>query len=734
MISTQQTVGKRSTNLTRDVRAIRVMLFGIGLLSKENFIKECLDLTISEPIDVLKEIISISPAANASRILEVTEGNVKQPESKIPATLKAIYAFQKEKLGYRFPDGRVDPNGRTLRKLNEYHARSLRSRNMQTTPYSVVVENDRITLKIQSGSQTAQRFFSAAKTRGYIFKNYNYNGAVKLMRKVYAHHGQTYFSPNQLTGTNSDKELIIPNKGVGHLLSLQLSDVIKKTPPTAFNLNFLLGRVDGLPGPRFLTKVIKAKSKNAFLAEDTNTSMKRMEDGKKITPPLTKKSHDDFYNFIRDMVRTRNGLWSDMPGITNVVGFRRVVDQKFKTRYNDSLAVCYREEDELGNFVPRVKIYISSTEPGNRRTDRQVVPQTCIMVPGLHFSRQPAGRTRKALVQERNSGTYTWREGDTTMNFHQGSNNFAYPGSNYSKRNDWLTQYGFDWKVKLGETSSNYDEQKLLNLNATLSEIYLILSRHGGDKRFPPYEYIRRKAKAQLAVNEGLSNGIITVRKGNQRVRINTQKAKEWAVNYWFRRRGDAERDKFTRILIELDVFTKNQVRSWGLMRKEKIVAALTDEHINRIVNRQIQYYSNIRQIDGLPGQSFEKMVAGIYTSIPQAKADLQRIQELFELLKNFPLRNINGLVRSLKTNMAINTLNQREKIYQQTKRDPRTNAPVISGSTVGAYSRGCQIIYDTETFYEFWTDLLHRAQASGQEHWYYTLIDATKWRGIDWM
>ena len=66
------------------------------------------------------------------------------------------------------------------------------------------------------------------------------------------------------------------------------------------------------------------------------------------------------------------------------------------------------------------------------------------------------------------------------------------------------------------------------------------------------------------------------------------------------------------------------------------------------------------------------------------------------------------------------------------TKFDEMKKVNLIANVLVKGYSAGCQVIYDTETFYDFWLKLLKRADQTGQRKWYYTLIDATNWKKTD--
>ena len=60
---------------------------------------------------------------------------------------------------------------------------------------------------------------------------------------------------------------------------------------------------------------------------------------------------------------------------------------------------------------------------------------------------------------------------------------------------------------------------------------------------------------------------------------------------------------------------------------------------------------------------------------------------------------------------------------------DAVDDIPHIEHLTVGRSSEGCQVIYDTEVFYTFWTKLLQRSVVVGQCRWYYTLIETTRFK-----
>jgi hypothetical protein len=177
-----------------------------------------------------------------------------------------------------------------------------------------------------------------------------------------------------------------------------------------------------------------------------------------------------------------------------------------------------------------------------------------------------------------------------------------------------------------------------------------------------------------------------------------------------------------------LGVFDEATISQWESMPKPAIVASLTDDHVRQIVETQCRYLEDIGEIDGKPGQTFFEIIAGIYPSLAAAKQDLLRLDDLLSQLDNFPLKNVADMRTKLKSGLLIKTQRNRQRILDDTKYDPRLKIEVVQHATVGPYSQGCQIIFDTELFYIFWTRLLSRAKSAGQQRWYYTLVDTSGW------
>lgn len=614
--------------------------------------------------------------------------------------------------------------------------------------FELSLDQDAIEIKITANGASSSTKRPLAISRDYILSNYNWNGVIKLMQFVYKKHEEVYEIPTQLKGTKEDDQLIVTDEGIGYVLSLQMLDAVKKNRPTATNLDFILSRADGKPGPGFCSTIIK-KERLAFLNEMFNKAQKDLVTGQKLVPPSGNASPTTFYEYFKKIVTLRNGLWSDQPGVVNLVGLRRVIVKVRSTDagYNDTIAACWIDE----NGIAQCELNIATTEPGNRQSSRQLFPQTMTVVAGYHNLRQPAGRTRNALKEGSNAAINrrvnklndlqpSWCPGDTTMNFHQGGNNFLYPSApgltdfNAKKaRKVWMAKFGLTAKMQKGEPSPKADEETLFKLNLVLSEIYLILSRYGEKGNVAPYKNLSNMVGHLPISRSGIVDGKITVSQQGQTAKvIDVANVKGRTVRIWIDgRRNDATKKKIYEILKHISDYTPTEIKTWKNLSIDQVIALIKDEHIERIIDIQMQYFTKISQgVDGIAGNNFYKMITGIWQKKQDAERDKPRIDELLNELDNLPLNNsIKGV---FKKSLTIRTYTNRTNVRDKTKHIDAKDLDIVANVSVGGYSAGCQVFFDTEIFYIFWTKLLKRAHASGQRRWYYTLIDATNFKKSD--
>lgn len=741
MIRITNSVGQAGQNLKTDLVKIQTALFALKYLEGEDLKKEMLQSLMSSSSSITHRKILSTEIHLLEKIKLLPTGRSKIQDNNLQATIAAIKQFQKKAVGSRRPDGRVDPNGKTLKTINKNLKKIPQPKvvniitdipsSFETTvkigsSNSVEIVGKSIVVKLSHSGATAQKKISIEKSRTYIVNNYNWNGIVKLLHFAAKQNKETYLPPTNLKGLEEDNLLIVPNNAIKNIIKVQLTRQLKKTPPSSRNLNAILKSIDGLPGRGFINNIIK-KKRVEFFNETSNKSFKDIFSNNKITIPWVDDKEDVLYGFFRNIVHIRNGLWSDNQGIVNVIGLRRVLNKMSKTQYNDGIAVCWKTK----NGKKKVELTLATTEPGNRFRYRQLTSQTVTLVAGYHNTRQPAGRTRNAIKQSANAGSLSWCEGDTTMNFHQGGSKFDFPNNDKY----WLTQHGIDGSIQKGFSTNKFSEEQMFELNVLLSKIYLMLSQYGGDKTEAPFQNLKKMAASKPMRIESNQDGIISVVQDGQskKKKINIQEVKKWLVDYWYHKRLLPEnRLKIFTILQDISSLTDSQIKQWKKLSKAQVLTKIDDQMVTNIIKKQIQFFPKLDDIDGKAGPTFYKTIVDIRPSIVNAKTDFPELESRINQLSNFPLTKLSLLQKRLKTGMKINTDNNRANVKKHTRYDDVAKTKVIQNVSVGVWSAGCQVIYDTEKFYNFWTKLLERAQASGQRRWYYTLIDATGWKKTD--
>lgn len=739
-IRIQGSVGKGGKNNAKDVEKIQRALVKLGHLNESDFKNESAGF---------KNSLVSSSVSLEEKIKDLPKGRRSISDLKLINTIQGIQGFQKEIIGSRRPDGRVDAGGNTFRKMvksiSELSNVGTTITPIITTPTTsspnipdsfetgstgtrIEVVNEveqigkNIVIKVSAGGETETKKFSIESSRNFISNYYNWSGIIKLMNFVYKKNGDTYDRPTNLQGLNEDNLLIIPDDGVRYVIQQQLAHQKKKTPPKASNLKNILKAIDGKPGKGFLTNIIK-KSKIIFTNEVNNKSLKD-ENNNKLTIPSLKDGEATLYDFFRKVVIARNGLWSDNQGVTNLIGLRRNLDRMMATEYNDSLVACWK--DESGN--PRVEINIATTEPGNKNRHRTVAPQTLSALFGFHHGRQPAGRTRNLLVRSSKNGNYKW-EIDRGFNFHQGGNTFKFP------KNHWLTTYGIDDSIKGGSTNAKFNLQDLFQLNLTMTEIYYLLSQYGMNGKVAPYQNLKSMAESKPMKIEKVENGIVTISQlGRQTNRkINLFEAKKWMVSRWYDKRfNDASREVIAKILSDASGMNEKQMTDMENLKRSEIISKIKDEWVVKVIEQQFKFYPKLSDIDGKAGPDYYRTLVGIRPSKVEAKEVYPKVKELIKNLEKLPLRKVSSLQKVLRTGLKIHTNFHRENVKNNTQYDETKKVDFIANVLVKGYSAGCQVIYDTETFYDFWLKLLKRADKTGQRKWYYTLIDATAWKKTD--
>jgi hypothetical protein len=357
-----------------------------------------------------------------------------------------------------------------------------------------VIENNAGTITISlydNAGNSHEKELNLTQVRdNKIIKNLNWNAIVHILEFCATEIDDfNYTVPTNLSGTNNDNSIIIPDDGVIAILQLQANHLIEQNNSDVTNNNFqnILNGIDGWPGNTFAS-FMGEESINDIRDEGNNTSMVNADNEAIEVPDFDSDSEETLYDFMRDITLARNGLWSDNDNIVNLTGLRRELEiseeEDHEVQWNDTMAASWIETDEEGNEIKHCKHYTATTEPGNRDENRMIAPQTLIMRIGLHIGRQPAGRLKNTLIigSDDNNNTYDFDNNNLAgMNIH--------PGGiiNNQRGGMGLTNHILDgFPGQLGAESDD-DVQDILYL----SEIFKILSKYGKDRDDSAYDYLK---------------------------------------------------------------------------------------------------------------------------------------------------------------------------------------------------------------------------------------------------
>lgn len=214
---------------------------------------------------------------------------------------------------------------------------------------------------------------------------YTLNAAIRIARFVSKELGLNYKVSTALSGTEADNLLIIPDQIALGIVLLQAYNGVG---------------IDGIPGADFIRKVMglhknilfPAHCRAAFMDESSNKTAVNA-DGKPIVMPDFKADENAAYDFLRNMTMVRNGLWSDKPLIVNLTALR-LVHSASDIQWDDTISACWLGIDGRKN----AKVYTATTEPGNRKVFKTLLPQTIVFYPGYHQGKLPAMRGHRTVT------------------------------------------------------------------------------------------------------------------------------------------------------------------------------------------------------------------------------------------------------------------------------------------------------------------------------------------------
>jgi hypothetical protein len=531
---------------------------------------------------------------------------------------------------------------------------------------------------------------------GHATAQYTLNAAIRIARFVSKELGLNYQVSTNLKGTAADDVLIIPDKIAMGIVLLQAHRGIT---------------IDGAPGADFIRKVMglhqnivnAAHCRSAFMDESNNATV-NTPDGKLILMPDFTADETLVYDFLRQITLARNGLWSDRAQIVNITALR-LEHGAVDIQWDDTISICWLDSE--GN--KKAKVYTATTEPGNRKIFKTLLPQTIIFIPGYHQGKLPAMRGHRLVVFDPTIKfphrlLYTTNDA-RGLNLHPG-------GTTGSMKN--LVKYIFPVGAQ------NEVEFKAV---LVLMEIFEILSRWGLHATKPAWEVLSGWAATKALRTGPVQNGVVPVFQDEttQAVKfINIASARTWLAKKW-----SLNRALLLKILRSVDLYFVPPT-DFNALNNKGLELLISDKHIEGIVRRQCDFFFDLKAIDGLAGNTYLSL---LNAEIPRdgalaqlANRDFARMSALLQQFNNtHPV--LTPARREYVKKIRTQTLQERAKLLDaQAAVLEVTGQPVEEN--VGTWSILCQVVFGPEMFYEMMRYTVGNALQTGQRRWYYTLID----------
>jgi hypothetical protein len=553
----------------------------------------------------------------------------------------------------------------------------------------------------KNGQPTGKKDIRISAIRAYLLgpgtAQYSLNAAVRIARFVASTLNLPYTVTTDLSGNASDDALLVPDSIALGIVLLQAHRGLS---------------VDGIAGADFIRKImglhqdiaIAAHCRAAFMDESNNKNVVGTG-GRKVKLPNFKAEESVAYTFLRDITLARNGLWSDKPHIVNFTALRLEHSQT-NIQWDDTIGACW--VDETGKKF--AKIYTATTEPGNRKLFKTMIPQTIIFQPGYHQGKLPAMRgyclvASDPTIKFPNRLLFT-SDDSRGLNLHPG-------GTTGAMKN--LVKY----ILPVGANTESEFRAVLV-----IMEIFEILSRWGLDPQRPAWDNLAGWAAAKALRAGTASGGMVPVFQDEKTTpvrQITIATARGWLAKKW-----STNRPMLLRILRSVDPAFMPP-GNFNALNTKGLEQLVTDRHIAGIVQRQCDYFFDVKEVDGLAGNTYLNLLhAGIAADgalAQKANVDFARMQVL---LAQFSGSNsvLTAKRRDYVKQIKTNPLAERAKLLEAEARKALEVSGQNVAENVGTWSILCQVVFGPEMFYEMMGFAVNKALETGQRRWYYTLID----------
>jgi hypothetical protein len=573
--------------------------------------------------------------------------------------------------------------------------------------FTTNVVGTNVKVKIGPGKETASntKLIPIEDRRSQLLNSFNWNGIAKIMKHVDEQFDTFTYNVTGLKGTAADDKIFVPDAGIEHIIKSQAKyytdlhkeDIEKK-------MSVIISGVDGLVGPTFAEKIMGLSANiNDIRDESSNKEMTDPNDpAKNITMPNFDASELELYDALRGIVMARNGAWIDEGKMINLVGIRRKLDAD-KTKYNDTIAVCWKEQ-KGDKDEKHCKLYTSTTEPGDLSDNRTLYPSTITVIPGYHSGKIPALRTEKIYTRKDNADHFDANDG-VGLNIHPGG-----PSMGWDKQK-------ISAKLPGGKTT---DEKQFMAWKI-FSEVFSILYKWQYDDSQSAYENLGSwsEGKVEFASND---DSVIKLKKGKKEADRSVAAIKDWLTEYWIT--GSTKKPALlARILKHVDS-SFEEPKDFSKLSAEKVKEYITSARVEGIIKEQIKYFPRLESVDGKAGPSFIEIMDGgrqevTEDMVTRATTDKTRIDDLLAKSKDYPeiTADRKTYLKELKPNKE-----GEEGVYKGAK-DTDDKAKKVD-EAVGGWSTACQVILGGGKYYEFLMNTMSFTEETGQRRWYYTLID----------
>lgn len=346
---------------------------------------------------------------------------------------------------------------------NDVHRNTIRTKPgkpKKTYVGEISSSGKQITLEITNmkTGKTILHTIQISEARTWLVTHYNWNGIIRIMKRLFEEFGSTYTQPTNLQGTSADDALIVPDKAIEYIVRLQAANY---DPGTFQTVRKIKRSIDGKLKPDMAKSLFEVEKHTTIMEE---SSTEKLEQGGKPIPAINFEKPN--YDTLRKIVLASNGLWSDSPNIVNIVGVRNVRDPMAKTKWNDVIIICWinsssKEKDK------QAKPFVSTTEPGSRVKSRQLMPQTVSVIRGYHHGRQPALRTEHVIAKERGKSPKRSFVSLSSFNIHPGGTTGAILG---------MVKKGLGLSL-VKEGKKGHEKDVEFEVHSKLTEIFYLLTK-----------------------------------------------------------------------------------------------------------------------------------------------------------------------------------------------------------------------------------------------------------------